>query len=134
MGEPFLTDDIRSWRHFRSRIRNGEVEDHLQRGMSRSVTTDNVDSTRVFNKFYFNSDSGRPGKGVEQISAMSKSLPTKSRTLQQRGNRSPPKPAGIEVDLPTLSLNLPAVKEASSEKQSSSAGRATEDDIFDLEM
>ena len=51
-----------------------------------------------------------------------------------RLRRSPPKPAGIEVDLPTLSLNLPAVKEASSEKQSSSAGRATEDDIFDLEM
>lgn len=134
--KPHVTDDIRSWRHFRSRIRNGEVEDHLQKGMSRSVATEGAGSDKLFGKFYFNAEKKKPGEsgtGAGKASAISQSLPV------GYGIRAPGAPIGIQVDLPTLSVTVSPAKESadSAEKQPASGGRHSiggDDSIFDLEM
>jgi hypothetical protein len=106
--EPHITDDIASWRQFRSRIRTGDINDHLTVGMSRSSSL-SESSFHMTGAFYFGGDSAvKAGK----------------ENLENSNN-------AIVVDL------LPLLKPVEDEESAASGARQrlrSSSGIFDLDM
>lgn len=152
--KPFLNDDIRDWRHFRLRVRKGNVNDHLESDPDGSPdsghSSDNT-TPSAFGDFYFEGEKTR-GRSTTDVNALSSSVPIRSTPKFEVGSC----PA-VVINLPSLTpvsntgselmkknLSSPRKQEQAQRANSqqaaaqsaaqSAANNSADDSIFDLEM
>lgn len=99
---PFLNDDIRDWRHFRLRVRKGNLDDHLEADSSTdsgTIEDDDIDAAKGFGDFYFNAEGGGGGGRTRSdlTSHLSSSVPVRSRPKFEVGS------------CPAVVINLPSL-------------------------